>query len=141
MTRCIHVSIGLESDGHLEFPGFKIRRHLTEASKVRGFSRFTTGLILHGIFSELPVVKRPTSSVAHETRILAESLDLARIVRSRNVSPVSCQSRQFSMGLVVLASSRLSRQRSGCYGAAGVVSGGAGIARDLKALQGTAQGC
>jgi hypothetical protein len=79
-------------------------------------------------------------SVAHETRILAECLGLTRIVRSRNVSPVSWQSRQFSIGLVVLASSRLSRQRSGCYGAAAVVSGGGGTARDLKGLQGAARG-
>jgi hypothetical protein len=52
--------------------------------------------------------ERPTS-VAHESRILAEGLDLVRIVRSRNVSPVSWQSRRFSFGLVIVASARLSR--------------------------------
>jgi hypothetical protein len=72
------------------------------------------------------------SSVAHESRILAEGLGLVRIVRSRNVSQVSWQSRRFSFGLVILASARLSRQRSGCYGAA-VVWGG--IARVVKGLQ------
>jgi hypothetical protein len=83
-------------------------------------------------------------SVAHETRILAEGLGLARIVRSGNVSAVSWQSRQFSIGLVilvVLGSTPLSRQRSGCYGAAAIVWGG--IARVLKGLQGMAmaRGC
>jgi hypothetical protein len=78
-------------------------------------------------------------SVAHESRILAEGLGLARIVRSRNVSPVSWQSRRFSIGLVVLASTRLCRHRSGCYGAAAVIWGGR--ARVLKRLQGAARGC
>jgi hypothetical protein len=72
-------------------------------------------------------------SVAHESRILAEGLGVVRIVRSRNVSPVSWQSRRFSFSLVILASARLSGQRSGCYGAA-VVWGG--IARVVKGLQG-----
>jgi hypothetical protein len=80
-------------------------------------------------------------SVAHETRILAEGLGLARIVRSRNVSLVLWQSRQCSIGLVILASSQLSRRRSGCYGAAAVLWGSGGIARDLKGLQGVARGC
>jgi hypothetical protein len=62
-----------------------------------------------------------------------------RIMRSRNVSPVSWQSRQSSIGVVVLGSARLSRQRSGCYGAAAGVWGG--MARVLKGLQGAARGC
>jgi hypothetical protein len=80
----------------------------------------------------------PLTSVAHESRISRRwSRSLARIVRSRNVSPVSWQSRRFSIGLVVLASARLSRQRSGCYGTAAVWGG---IARVLKGLQGAARG-
>jgi hypothetical protein len=45
-------------------------------------------------------------------------------------------------GLVAVSTilDRLSRQRSGCYGAAAVVSGGGGTARDLKGLQGAARG-
>jgi hypothetical protein len=72
-------------------------------------------------------------SVAHEARILADGLGLTRIERYRNCLAVlvtvstilarSRRSREFSRGL---ASSRLSGERSGCYGPAVVVSGGRG---------------
>jgi hypothetical protein len=50
-------------------------------------------------------------SVAHETRILADGHGLTRIERSGDGLAILVTVSTFSIGLVVLASSRLSPQR------------------------------